>query len=109
MNNTVKILKPEIIEFPHETLTDRQIDNRIRKLAELESDLKRIKKEIDSIKEEIKATMNSDEIRTTKWIIRNTVYERAALDTKRLKSDFPEVYEEYTKVTVSTRFSYKEV
>lgn len=109
MENTIKILKPEIIEFPQkETLTDRQIDNRIRKLSELEKEAKKLKKEIEEIKNEIKSVMNSEEIRTTKWVIRNTEYESEKLDTKRLKEEHAALCAEYVKTVKSSRFSYKE-
>lgn len=110
MENTARTITPEIIAFPNQnTLTDRQIDNRVRKLAELEAETKRIKKEIDSIKGEIKSAMSSEELRTANWIIKNTLFDRVTIDSKRLKEDFPEVYQEYSKVTHTSRFTYKEV
>lgn len=110
MENTARLIAPEIIEFPQQnTLTDRQIDNRVKRLAELEENVKRIKKEIDSIKDEIKSAMSSEELTTANWIIKNTVYDRVTIDSKRLKADFPEVYREYSKTSQSSRFSYKEV
>ena len=109
MNNTVKAIKPEIIDFPRQGLTDRQIDNRIKKLSDLEADYKRIKAEIDAIKAEIKEVMRSDEIQTSNWIIRNTPFTRTTIDSKRLKDEFPEVYQEYSKVTEQTKFSYKAI
>lgn len=110
MENTARAITPEIIAFPNQnTLTDRQIDNRVKKLAELEAETKRIKKEIDSLKAEIKSAMSGDELTTANWIIKNTVYDRVTIDSKRLKADFPEVYRECSKTSQSSRFSYKEV
>lgn len=110
MENTARAITSEIIAFPNQsTLSDRQIDNRVKKLAELEAEAKRIKKEIDSLKDEIKSAMPGEELTTANWVIKNTVFDRVTLDSKKLKEDFPEVYREYSKTTQSSRFSYKEV
>lgn len=109
MENTARALTPNIIVFPGDkALTDRQIDNRVRKLVELEAEAKRIKKEIDSIKDELKSVMSGDELSTDNYVIKNTVFDRVTVDSKKLKEDFPDVYRECSKVTTSSRFSYKE-
>lgn len=109
MNNTAKAIQAEIVEFPNqETLTDRQLNNRIEKLIQLEAESKRIKKEIDAIKAEIKEAFAGTR-ETNKYIVTNTVYSRTTVDSKRLKADFPEVYEEYSKTSECNKLTYKEV
>lgn len=111
LENTIR--KPaaaEIVSFPNDGLTIRQIDNRVKKLIDLEEDAKRIKKEIDAIKAEIKNAMNgADEIHTGKYVIKNTSYPRTTIDSAKVKdlfpvTDYPEIY----KVSNQSRFTYKE-
>ena len=108
--NTAKALtNADIIAFPNTGLTDRQIDNRIKKLSDLESEAKRLKKEIESLKDEIKEAMHGKEvIETGRYIIRNTVVISNRFDSTAFKKEFPDVYREFTKETTSTRFTYKE-
>lgn len=112
MGNTVLKIKTDkmvVIDFPEKGLTSRQIDNRILKLQEMESEKKRIEKEIESIKAEIKEAMKGAEaIETGKFVIRNTVTITNRLDTKAIKKEMPEIYNQFTKESISTRFSYKE-
>lgn len=98
-----------VIDFPEKGLTNKQIDNRIRKLQEAEKEKKRIEKEINAIKEEIKNAMhNAETIQTDNYIIRNTVVISNRLDGKALKAALPEIYQNFTKENITTRFTYKE-
>lgn len=98
-----------VIDFPEKGLTNKQIDNRIRKLQEAEKEKKRIEKEINALKEEIKNAMHGAEtIETGNYIIRNTVTITKRLDTKAIKTEMPEIYNQFTRESISTRFSYKE-
>ena len=64
-------------------MTNRQIDNRIKKLQELE----RQKKDIEQKENELKAEIKRD------------------LESKALKTAFPELCEQFTKPTKSKRFT----
>lgn len=111
--NTATKQATEIINFPipePEGLTNRQIDNRLRKLATLEAEKKRIDAEIKALKEEvIEGIFEMPEHHTTNFVIKYTVFDRTTVDSKRLKADFPEVYAEYSKTSKQSRFTYKEV
>lgn len=111
MNNTVRAITPEIIEFPHVGLTDRQIDNRIKKLAELEAEAKRIKKEVDAVKAEIKNAMgNAEELITGRYVIKNTSFPRTSVNTALVKERYPITeHPELYSTSSQTKFSYKEV
>lgn len=89
-------------------MTNRMIDNRCRKLAELDEQIKALQAQADAIKNEIKADMEADsleEIDTGKFKVRYKLVESVRLDNKALKSDLPDVYSLYSKVTQCRRFT----
>ena len=88
--------------------TSRQIDNRCRKLADLESQIKALQAQAEEIKAEIKADMEADsleEIDTGKFKARYKLVESVRLDNKALKADLPDVYSRYSKVSQCRRFT----
>lgn len=103
--NTVKAITHEIIDFPKK----KMIDSRIRKLEELEREARQIKKEIDSIKDEIKKAMSgAEELETATYIIKNTVFTRTTVNSDKVKEVFPVAeYPELYKEAQTTRFTYK--
>lgn len=89
-------------------MTNRMIDNRCKKLAEIDAQIKALQAAADAIKNEIKADMtaeNLDEIDTGKYKVRYKVVESVRLDNKALKADLPDVYSLYSKVTSCKRFT----
>lgn len=88
--------------------TNRQIDNRCRKLAELDAQIKELQAQADAIKDEIKKDMDADsleEIDTGNFKVRYKLVESVRLDNKALKADLPDVYSLYSKVTACKRFT----
>lgn len=94
---------------PQKILSDRQIDNRIKKLAELEEETKKIKKEVEAIKAEIISAMPAAELTTSHYKIHYTTYPQKRIDTAALKKALPEVAEKYTKISQSHKFTYSEI
>ena len=89
-------------------MTNRMIDNRCRKLAELDEQIKALQAQADAIKNEIKADMEADsldEIDTGNFKVRYKLVESVRLDNKALKSDLPDVYSLYSNVTRCRRFT----
>lgn len=83
-------------------MTERQIENRVKKLREIESQRKALEEKEKALKEEIKKDMESkglEEIRTKNFIISNT------LDSKALRATFPDICEQFTKQSASKRFT----
>ena len=72
--------------------TNRQIDNRCRKLADLESQIKALQAQ-------------AEEIDTGKYKVRYKIVESVRLDNKALKADLPDVYSRYSKVSQCRRFT----
>ena len=88
--------------------TNRQIDNRCKKLADIENQIKELQAAADAIKNEIKADMDADsleEIDTGKYKVRYKLVESMRLDSKALKNDLPDVYSMYSRVSTCKRFT----
>lgn len=88
-------------------MTDRMINNRVKKLLELKEQIKALEEQQKALEEEIKAefTEDQEEIRTEKYLIRWTKYTTPRLDSTKLKKELPDVYKLYTKFTEGRRFS----
>lgn len=90
-------------------MTDRQIDNRIKKLAELEKEAKRIKQEAEAIKAELIAIMPAEVLTTSHYKLNYTSYSQKRIDTTALKKKLPEIAEQFTKLTQSHKFTYSAI
>lgn len=87
---------------------NRAIENRIKKLQEIETQQKALEQEADKLKEEIKKEMEAREIEEMKagpFVIRWKLVTSSRLDGKALKAAFPEIYSQYCKVSASRRFT----
>ena len=87
-------------------MTERQIANRIVKIKNLETQLNDLSDQIAALKAEIQAEMQETEHITAcgfvvNWV--NVVTNR--LDTTRIKTELPDIYEKYIKPTRSRRFT----
>lgn len=89
-------------------MTERQIENRVKKLKALESQRKALEEQEKALKEEIKKDMESkglEEMRTKNFIIRWKEIISNTLDSKALKVTFPDICEQFTKQSASKRFT----
>lgn len=82
--------------------------SKIEQLKELEALVREAEKEVEALKDEIKAEMarrDTEEMEAGRYVVRwtNVVSER--LDSKALKNDMKELYNRYVKVSESRRFS----
>lgn len=87
---------------------ERAIENRIRKLQEIEAQQKELETQAEAIRAEIKADMESkgvEEIQTKNFIIRWKEIMSNRLDGKALKEAFPDVYGQFVRQTQSRRFT----
>ena len=109
--NAAQAIEATVIPFPAEQgLTNRQLDNRIRKLDELKRQEKEIKKAIEAVKQELIDHIGSgDGFATNHYEVKYTRYSERRIDSKKLKADFEEVYMEYSKEYPKTRLSYKAI
>ena len=89
-------------------MTERQIENRVKKLKALEKQRKDLEAQEKALKEEIKRDMESkglEELKTKNFIIRWKEIISNTLDSKALKATFPDICEQFTKQSASKRFT----
>ena len=89
-------------------MTERQIENRVKKLKAIEKQRKDLEAQEKALKEEIKRNMESkglEELKTKNFIIRWKEIISNTLDSKALKATFPDICEQFTKQSASKRFT----
>lgn len=89
-------------------MTERQIENRVKKLKAIEKQRKDLEAQEKALKEEIKRDMESkglEELKTKNFIIRWKEIISNTLDSKALKAAFPDICEQFTKQSASKRFT----
>lgn len=86
-------------------MTDRMIENRIKKILDLEAQIAELQKEVESVKDELKADMEergADSVVTEKGA---KIYWREVIsnrfDTTAFKKSHADLYKAYTKETTS--------
>lgn len=89
-------------------MTERMIENRIKKLQSLEAQMKELEEQAEALKAEIKADLGAkgvDEIQTASFIVKWKEIISSRLDGKALKAALPEIYNQYCKASASRRFT----
>lgn len=91
-------------------MTERMIENRVKKIQDLEQQKAALESEIERLKDELKSNLEEkgvSEIRTKKGIVvRWQEIVQSRLNGTLLKKDRPDVYEAYLKSSVSHRFTW---
>lgn len=95
-------VKPEDIR---PALTDRQINNRMKKIADLDAEIKRLQAERDALADEVKAaitdTFESDLFKVTYKEVTSRRF-----DSTAFKKDHADLYEAYRKPSTTRPFKY---
>lgn len=90
-------------------LTNKQIDNRTKKIMALEVQIKELEAQANAVKDEIKAELEARGIEKLETesgrIIRWMYIAGTRFDSKAFKAAEPELYKAYTKETGSYRFT----
>ena len=89
-------------------MTERMIENRIKKLQAIEAQHKELEAQADAIRAELKADLEEkgvEELKTTNFLLRWKEIVSSRLDSKALKAALPDVYGQFCKVSVSRRFT----
>lgn len=87
---------------------ERAIQNRIRRLKELEEQQKALEAQINSLKDEIKADMEEkgvDELEAGTFIVRWKQVLSNKFDSKAFQKEHEGLYSQYMKRTESRRFT----
>lgn len=91
-------------------MTNEMINEKVKKIRELEEQAATLKAEIDSLKDELRAELDSrkeDSMETLIYRIFYNCYTRNGIDSAKLKK--AGLYDEYAKQTVCTQFLIKEI
>lgn len=89
-------------------MSTKEITARVRKLKELKSKTEQLAEEITAIENEIKAEMEAqgvEEMNAGAFKIRWAKLASHRFDSAGFKKAMPEIYERFTKVTESRRFT----
>ena len=89
-------------------MTNRQIDNRARKIKEIEEEIKKLEEQVDILKSEIKMDMESnnvEEISTGNFIIKWKSVISNKFDMTSLKKSMPDIYSTFLKQNECKRFT----
>lgn len=89
-------------------MSTNELVMKVEKLRELEELLEEVKAEAESVRDEIKQemlTQDTEELEVGQYIIRWTSVLTNRFDTTAFKKVLPDVYKAYTKQITSRRFS----
>ena len=88
-------------------MTDQLLENTARTYRELQAAIKKLETEADAVKQQLIQEMDArqtDVVVAGQYTIRYKLYETSRLDTAALKTARPDVYAEFCKNVVSSRF-----
>ena len=89
-------------------MTERMIENRIKKLQEIEARQKELEDAAEAIRAELKADLEEkgvDELKTQNFIVRWKEIISSRLDSKTLKAVLLAVNGQFCKASISRRFT----
>ncbi len=90
-------------------MTNRQIENRIKKLQQIESQQKALNEEAEALKAELKAeleALGTEELTTSNgFIVRWKTIMAERFDSRSFKAAMPEIYRQFIKQSSSRRFT----
>ena len=89
-------------------MTNKQLDNRVKKLQGIEAQMKELEIQAEAIRAELKADLEAkgeDEHNTGCFVIRWKKIISNRLDGKALKAALPDVYGQFCKASTSRRFT----
>lgn len=89
-------------------MTVQNIELKVKELKELQRMSEELNAEMESIKDELKREMElrcTDEIITNEYKLRYKAVESKRFDTTAFKNKYIDLYEQFTKLTVSKRFT----
>ena len=90
-------------------MTNRQVDNRLKKLQALEEQKKELETMIKALQDELKKEMGDlEEIETGHFLLRYTKVVSSRFDSTAFRKAHSDLYKDFCKETESRRFSYKD-
>lgn len=106
--NTVRKELNVLIPFPSSgKLTNRQIDNRLDKIAALKQQEKELKEAREALEQEVQEALGTAELlETRRYKVRYTTVTSSRFDSKAFKAEKPKIYAQYMKQLTTRRFSF---
>lgn len=89
-------------------MTERMIDNRVRKIKELEGQKKALDFQITALKDELKKEMEAtgkDELQTQNFLVKWKEIISKSFDSKSFKATLPDLYTQYLVPSSCRRFT----
>lgn len=89
-------------------MTEKMIENRVKKLRELEAQQKELEMAAEAIRAELKADLEDkgvEELKTKNFVLRWKEIVSNRLDSKALKAALPDIYRQFCRVSFSRRFT----
>ena len=89
-------------------MTNKQLDNRVKKLRAIEAQQKELEAQAEAIRAELKADLEErgeEEHDTGSFVIRWKEIISRRLDSKALKAALPDVFAAYSRESISRRFT----
>ena len=89
-------------------MTEKMIENRVKKLQAIEAQQKELEAQAEAIKDELKADLEEkgvDELRTQNFVLRWKEIVSPRLDGKALKAALPDVYGQFCRSSTCRRFT----
>lgn len=88
-------------------LSNRQVYNRLKKISEIDAQIKELEKEKEALKTQICGDVEGMVIDCTLFSLQFKQVMTKRFDTKAFASAAPDLYEKYRKPSYSMRFTYK--
>lgn len=89
-------------------MTNKQIDNRVKKYLTLQAQIAALKAELDAVAAELKDELDvrkAESIITNNHVVKCTSYVRTTFDSKQFAVDHSRLYKQYQKESNCKRFS----
>lgn len=89
-------------------MTEKMIENRVRKLQAIEAQQKELEAAAEAIRAELKADLEEkgvEELNTRNFVLRWKEIISSRLDGKALKAALPDVYGQFCRTSASRRFT----
>ena len=89
-------------------MTEKMIENRVKKLQAIKAQQKELEAQADAIRAELKADLEErgvEELQTKNFLLRWKEIVSNRIASKALKAALPDVYGQFCKASVSRRFT----
>ena len=89
-------------------MTNKMIDNRVKKLKDLNQKIAELEAQAAAVREELTAELenrDAEEVKTENFLVRWTRVFGTRFDSKKMKAELPDLYSRYLKQTETRRFS----